>query len=242
MTPGPILVIVGARTTPRRFRRLGGLDGRLLHVNHQAADHRVRGWLQLLLWGRQEHPLQVARSATVFTLLRANDEIRAIKYFTTLVESESHRGRQQTFLNALGTRPLMQTILGRFKQKRIQCKCAGCTEVGDRVFEVPEEKRTDVNIAIHMLDDAYRGQCAQQVLVSGDSDLVPALQMVRRRFPAMTTIVYVPARTENRRKAFELRRAAHRHKDLPLTLLAKAQLPDRLPDGAGGFIEKPPEW
>lgn len=116
------------------------------------------------------------------------------------------------------------------------------TGLGDRVFDVPEEKRTDVNIAIHMLDDAYQGLCEQQVLVSGDSDLVPALQMVRHRFPAIRTVVYVPARTQTRGRAFELRGAAHHHRDLPLTLLAKAQFPTRVADGAGGFVEKPAEW
>ena len=116
------------------------------------------------------------------------------------------------------------------------------TGLGDRVFDVPEEKRTDVNIAIHMLDDAYQGSCEQQILVSGDSDLVPALQMVRHRFPAIRTVVYVPARTQTRGRAFELRRAAHHHRDLPLTLLAKAQFPTRVADGTGGFIEKPTEW
>lgn len=179
-----------------------------------------------------------------FTRLRANDDIRRIKYFTALVEPGARRVRQETLLNALQTRPLIETILGRFKRKRVTCMYAACTTtgLGDRVFDVPEEKRTDVNIAIHMLDDAYQGLCEQQVLVSGDSDLVPALQMVRHRFPAIRTVVYVPARTQTRGRAFELRGAAHHHRDLPLTLLAKAQFPTRVADGAGGFVEKPAEW
>ena len=184
-----------------------------------------------------------------FTCLRANDDIRKIKYFTALVEAGAHRVRQEALLNALQTRPLIETILGRFKRKRVTCMYPACnaTGLGDRVFEVPEEKRTDVNIAIHMLDDAYQGLCEQQVLVSGDSDLVPALQMVRYRFPTIRTIVYVPARTQTRGRAFELRRAAHRHRDLPLTLLEapipeKTQFPTRIPDGSGGLSKKPAEW
>ena len=94
-----------------------------------------------------------------FTCLRANDDIRKIKYFTALVEAGAHRVRQEALLNALQTRPLIETILGRFKRKRVTCMYPACnaTGLGDRVFEVPEEKRTDVNIAIHMLDDAYQG-------------------------------------------------------------------------------------
>ena len=179
-----------------------------------------------------------------FTRLRANDEIRKIKYFTALVEPGAHRVRQEAFLNALSTRPLIETILGRFKRKRVKCMYPGCTGtgLGNRVFDVPEEKRTDVNIAIHMLDDAHQEACDQQILVSGDSDLVPALQMIRHRFPAIETTVYVPARTQTRGRATELRAAAHRHRDIPLTLLAKAQFPPRVPDGSGAFIEKPAEW
>ena len=48
---------------------------------------------------------------------------------------------------------------------------------------MPEEKRTDVNIAVFMLDDAYRDMCDQFVIFSSDSDLVPAVNMVRLRFP-----------------------------------------------------------
>ena len=39
-----------------------------------------------------------------------------------------------------------------------------------RFFDVYEEKRTDVNIAVYMLDDAYQDACDNFVLVSGNSD------------------------------------------------------------------------
>lgn len=179
-----------------------------------------------------------------FTLLRPHDDIQAIKYFTALVEAGAHRVRQETFLKALETRPLVETILGRFKQKQVACTYPGCAQItpGRRVFRVPEEKRTDVNIAIHMLDDAYQGLCERQVLVSGDSDLVPAVRMVRERFPTLRTTVYVPARTRDRGAAVELRTAAQSHRTLPLDLLPRAQLPARLPDGSGGFFDRPVEW
>lgn len=144
----------------------------------------------------------------------------------------------------MATLPLVETVLGRFKQKQVTCRCLGCTRSSGkgRVFTVPEEKRTDVNIALHMLDDAYRGVCERQVLVSGDSDLVPAIRMVRDRFPAIRTTVYVPARDAKRGAAVELRQAAHKHKTLSMELLRVAQLPLRLHDDSGGSIQKPKEW
>jgi len=42
-----------------------------------------------------------------------------------------------------------------------------------------EEKQTDVNIALHAYRDAIQARCEQIVIVSNDSDLVPALKMIR---------------------------------------------------------------
>lgn len=42
-----------------------------------------------------------------------------------------------------------------------------------------EEKQTDVNIALAMYKDARDGEIHQQVLVSNDSDIEPALKLIR---------------------------------------------------------------
>lgn len=107
---------------------------------------------------------------------------------------------------------------------------------------MPEEKRTDVSISAHMLDDAYQGICDHMVLVSGDSDLVPALRMVRARFPHIRTTVYVPARVPQRSYAVELKTAAHAARDLPLNRLPRAQFLASIPDGVGGLIVLPAAW
>src|SRR5262249_33956415 len=103
-------------------------------------------------------------------------------------------------------------------------------------------KRTDVNIGIFMLDDAYQGLYEHAILVSGDSDLVPAVNMVRTRFPHKQVTVYVPSRNPLRGAAVELRAAGTKHRDFPLNLLAKAQFPNSVSDGAGGQITKPSSW
>ncbi len=43
-----------------------------------------------------------------------------------------------------------------------------------------------------MLDDAYQDRCDIFVLVSGDSDLVPAVKKIRDRFLEKEVTVYVP--------------------------------------------------
>ena len=102
-----------------------------------------------------------------------------------------------------------------------------------------------MNIAVSMLDDAYQNACDQFVLVSGDSDLVPGVNLVRTRFPTKKVIVYVPhipALSSTRGAAVELRSSATTHRDLPLNLLRHAQFRAQIPDGAGGLITKPPSW
>lgn len=179
-----------------------------------------------------------------FEMLRPADDIQTIKYFTALINGPT-RSNQNEYLRALSTLPLVQVILGRFKTKRSKCKNTACTYAGDRMFDTVEEKRTDVNIAVSMVDDAHQDRCDQLVLVSGDSDLVPALSLIRASFPQKRLFVYVPhipSPTSTRGFAVELRTAAHVHRDLPLNILARAQFPARVSDGVGGFIQKPASW
>ena len=71
---------------------------------------------------------------------------------------------------------------------------------------------------------------------------VPAIRMIRDRFPSIKTTVYVPAQAPQRGYAVELRTAAHKHRVLPLNLLKLAQFPTQVADGSGGAIEKPAAW
>lgn len=128
----------------------------------------------------------------LFGTLRPNDDLQVVKCFTALVAGPTKQRNQLVYLAALGTLPKVDIIQGKFKKKRIRCTHPACTMPGDRFFDSQEEKHTDVNIALHMLDDAYRDRCDTLVLMSGDSDLVPAVQHVRHRFPAKRIFVYVP--------------------------------------------------
>ena len=176
-----------------------------------------------------------------FTLLRPDDDLQQIHYFTALVNGPT-RPNQETYLRALATLPLVNIVLGKFKTKRVHCGVHGCAFPGDRFFQAMEEKRTDVNIAIHILDDVYQGRCDRLILVSGDSDLVPAINKVKDLFPTKQVIVYVPARNPVRGAAVELRSAADKHRTLPMNLLQHAQFPHHFPDGAGNFLTKPSHW
>ena len=140
---------------------------------------------------------------------------------------------------------LLAAIEGLFKTRKVKCEHVSCDLVaaGVRKFKTHEEKRTDVNIAVHMLDDVYQEAAEHLVLVSGDSDLVPPVRLIRHRFPLVKITVVVPARDPNRATgAVELRGEAHAAFVMPQHMLSRAQFPDRFISPAGLLIEKPAAW
>ncbi len=173
-------------------------------------------------------------------IVEPKDQLIVVKYFTA--EATPFSANQAAYLGALGTVAGLQIIRGKYKTKSALCKVIACLHTGSRNFKTLEEKGTDVNIAIHMIDDAYRQVAEKFVLVSGDSDLVPALRMLKLRHPAASTAVYVPAGGNAKRgSAPELRMAADEHHTLPLWALERSQLPNSVSVG-GASITRPATW
>lgn len=173
--------------------------------------------------------------------LRQDDDIQLIRYFTALIVGRT-RTNQETYLRALATCPKVEAILGKFKSKQFKCRVSACTFPGSRVYVGTEEKRTDVSIAVMLLDDAYQDKADRFVIVSGDSDLVPSVNLLKLRFPEKQVIVYVPSRDPKRGAAVELRSAADKNRSLPMELIQRSQFPREIPDGHGGMIHKPADW
>ncbi|MBN2324880.1 MAG: NYN domain-containing protein [Spirochaetes bacterium] len=176
-----------------------------------------------------------------FSLLRQDDDIKTIKYFTAKIEG-SHKSNQEAYLKALYTLDTVQIIYRLFKYKPVKCLVRDCTYPKCRIFNIPEEKRTDVNIAVHMITDAMQNRCDRFVVISGDSDLVPAVRAVKLINNDSKVIVYIPANNKVRGAAVELRKASDRHRTLPNNLLSKAQFPKIIIDSNGTVIEKPSSW
>jgi uncharacterized LabA/DUF88 family protein len=176
-----------------------------------------------------------------FCRLRQHDQIQRIRYFTARIFG-SHAANQEAYLLALETLPNVDIILGQFKAKQVECKVPACPNTGPRIFSTYEEKRTDVNIALWMLHDAQQGMCDRLVLVTGDSDLVPAICMVKEYYPEKEVIVYVPAKSAIRGAAVELRSVADKNRTLPLDLLPKSQFPAQVKLDSGIVVNKPATW
>ncbi len=175
-----------------------------------------------------------------FRRLRKDDAIQQIYYFTAPMQG-TMTVPHATYLRALGTLPLVRIIHGVFQTQWLNCEVGPCTHAGIRSFVYLQEKRTDVNIALQMLDDAVHQEDLETlVLVSGDSDLVPAVRRVREL--AKSVYLYVPCDTEtNLSCANELRGVAYMSKNLPLKYLDRAQFTNPIADPAGNF-NIDPNW
>lgn len=133
-------------------------------------------------------------------------EVIAIKYFTAPVKAsyarhgEASTQAQTQYLRALQARDpgLIQVINGFhiFEPTSLPSYQVGVDPSKSDVLRVwmIEEKQTDVNIALHAYGDAVRGECDQLVICSNDSDMEPALRMIREDVPTARVGLVMPLR------------------------------------------------
>jgi 6-hydroxy-3-succinoylpyridine 3-monooxygenase len=137
---------------------------------------------------------------TFFETLRLDEDVMRVKLFTAVVAPQKHvserRDRQKRYLRVLSTLPKVQIIPGKYQERSVTCQARDCLRRLDYV--VPEEKKTDVNMAVNLLDDVFRGQTDAIVIVSGDSDLEPAVEWVRRNHPQIKITVCIPVLGDER--------------------------------------------
>jgi hypothetical protein len=99
-----------------------------------------------------------------------------------------------------------------------------------------EEKKSDVNIAVHMLHDAYQNKYDLAVLISNDSDLSEPLRLIKVEVEKKVGILNPQARPSK-----ELGKYALFQKQIRAGALAVCQFPVTLKD-KNGVIRKPTAW
>lgn len=115
-----------------------------------------------------------------------SEKIGSIYYFSAFAEwLPGPRIRHEKYVAALIAENV-EVILGNFKRKDRYCNHCKRISVGH------EEKETDVNIALCLLNEAYKDTYDRAYVVSRDSDLKPAIAMVRSQFPKKEIIVVAP--------------------------------------------------
>jgi hypothetical protein len=122
--------------------------------------------------------------------------------------------------------------LSQFKRKSVTCPHC------KKEFERHEEKETDVAIAIKIIDIFVRNEADTVVLVTGDTDLIPAIRMINGLLPRSKIGVAFPFRRHNN----ELEEVANYSFKIQQKDLQKYQFPAviKMPDGTG--VQKPRSW
>jgi len=105
-----------------------------------------------------------------------------------------------------------------------------------------EEKQTDVNLALHAVKDALLGDIEHVVIVTNDTDIAPALEMIRANTKAAIGLV-IPTTDHERIPNADLAKHAHWVRThITETELRAAQLPRVIAGGSRRPAIKPDSW
>ena len=163
--------------------------------------------------------------------IRHKDSLEGIFYFSTFVTWKPDSVfRHKVYIKALRSAKV-EFIEGRFMNKVRTCPL--CREK----YKAHEEKQTDVNIAVKLLQDAVEDKFDKAVIVSADSDLLPVIKTVHKIAPDKEIGIMFPIK----RNSFELRKACDFRFKMGEKLLKKCQFPDELKVGST-IIKRPDSW
>lgn len=166
-------------------------------------------------------------------ILKPNQELVTTKYFTSRITSPPDQAKRQgTFIEALETLDNFFIFYGNYQSNAKTCRKCGNIE------SVPNEKMTDVNIAVEMLSDAFQDLFDVAFLVSGDSDLAAPMLKIKELFPTKKiTLAFPPERF-----SFSLSRIADGYFMLGRRTFAKSVFPDEVKKKDGYVLKRPERW
>jgi len=169
----------------------------------------------------------------VQNLLKFNQELVMTKYFTArVIGSLDKQKRQSTFIEVLETLPDLKIFYGKYQLNPRECPNCGFRD------RVPNEKMTDVNIAVEMLLDAVNDEFDTALLLSADSDLVPPVRAVKDTFTQKRIVVAFPPK----RESVELGNIAHACLRIGRANFARSLFPDKVKKADGFILQRPPTW
>jgi len=166
-------------------------------------------------------------------LLKSEQQLMTVKYFTSRVSLPPDKQRRQTaFIEALETLKNFYIYYGTYQDNEIECRRCG------NIFPKPNEKKTDVNIAVEMLTDAFQNEFDKAILVSADSDLSAPITKVKCLFPdKQIVIAFPPARF-----SYELSKLAHAYFIVGRKKIADSVFPNHVKKNDGFILKKPKQW
>jgi uncharacterized LabA/DUF88 family protein len=157
----------------------------------------------------------------------------SVKYFTSRVTGPpDKRKRQSTYLEALNAIGGIKPYYGKYQPTPFTCKQCGF------VSEEPEEKMTDVQLATELVSDAYQNNYETAFIISGDRDLVPAVEsVVRKPLNKHAIVIFPPKRTNT-----DLMGVATAYLHITENELKKCLLPPEIKKIGGYALKCPDSW
>ena len=165
--------------------------------------------------------------------LRGRDTLTDVLYFTAYPPWNPAKRHRHECLVSANEAQGVKAVLGEFRRTKKKCR-AKCK----KSYLTFEEKRTDVNIAIHLFQNAVIDAYDKAVLVSGDSDIIPSVQAVQKTFQKKELSVVIPIG----RRAKELKRVIGSSMKMKESHLRTSQLPAKLTLADGTVLRKPKQW
>ena len=203
------------------------IDG--FNIYHAIDDmsRASRGKLNYLKW------LDLRKLAAVFTD-PAMHEVAAVKYFSAYATwMPPQHERHQIYVKALRATGV-EPIMGQFKEKDIYCRECKLTHKGH------EEKESDVNIAVHLISDAYNDRFDQAFIITRDSDLSGPIRYIRDQFPKKRVKIIAPPQRGHSKELWAL---ATSRASISKEHLEKCLLPEKVLDAKGETVcTRPPRY
>ncbi|MGP0565505.1 MULTISPECIES: NYN domain-containing protein [unclassified Nitrospina] len=169
-----------------------------------------------------------------------NENIDKIKYFTAKVKGKPHDPeqplRQQIYFRALRTIPNFEIHFGHFLSHTVRMPVANSNPIRFENVLKTEEKGSDVNLATHLLVDAFQNNFELAVIISNDSDLYEPIKVVKTLFHKKIGIL-----NPHKKSSTQLKRYADFTIRVNREHLNNSQFPDQLSDEKGSF-HKPLSW
>lgn len=184
--------------------------------------------------------------------LPSRSTITSIYYFTAFARWRPDKlKRHKLYIRALRSRGIKE-IIGKFKP--VKRKFVYRDNSSHKIFNTRdgkirgrikegytfEEKKTDVNVAIYLINGAFKDEFDTALIISGDTDFEPAIANLRINFPNKEIIVVVP----NRKIAGSLRYLVGKGNcySLEERHLKASQLDDPITLPNGKKLTKPSNW
>lgn len=167
------------------------------------------------------------------SLLKPTQVLMHTKYFTSRIRNNPPKElRQKTYIEAIETLSDCDIIYGHYQSQIEQCRKCGHS------YPYANEKMTDVNIAVALLEDAFYDKYDTAFLITGDSDLVPPIKSVHALFPQKRVLVGFPPNRVN----VSVKNAAKGSMTIGWQKLKSAQFPNSVSKKNGYVLTRPASW